>query len=228
MIDFIYVRGGDKKAPIIAQKAGAKYGIRHDYTPYDDVFMLDIRFKKYIWENYLLRARDLRPTYAMVADYEAPSQRNMLYQQIDDIAPYCKRIMICPKFDHALADIPVDDSFIIAISVPTSYSGFIPDLSQLKNRKCHLLGGRPERQAELAIKIAGMGGEVLSADGNYLSVAAAYGRYFDSGIWKQANTRAIDTVELELFSLKSIVTWLKGINVSQPSLFEANQCDTST
>lgn len=36
----VLVRGGDKDAPRIAQLAGMKYGIRHDYKAYGDVYMI--------------------------------------------------------------------------------------------------------------------------------------------------------------------------------------------
>lgn len=200
----IYIRGGDKTAPGIAKAAGMEYGTRHDYKPYAPVYMLDVNWKKFNWTDYLDKVRRYQPAIAMLPDYEYPGQRRQLYQYLREIKPMVAQVAICPKFPGAIAHVP--SWCIVAVSVPTNYAGYLPPLMELKGRRVHLLGGRPEIQAELMVKINGAGGDVVSIDGSYHAVKAAYGQYFDGHKWIEVT--GVSTLELCAISARNIAQFL--------------------
>lgn len=206
-MDIIFCRGGNKHAPTVAEKSGMKYGIRHDSKAYGDVYFMDINWKKYDWDKYIEKVQALNPVMAMTPDYESPEQRRNLYKCIRDLKTKTnvQRIMVCPKFHGAIAHIP---SFCIAaLSAPApTYATFLPDLIECKGRRIHLLGSNPHTQLDLITKLNGIGADVISVDGNYLSVKAANGQYFKYGRWVQ--TSNVPTTELESISAQNIYKYL--------------------
>jgi hypothetical protein len=218
MIEVIYVRGGDKTAPNIAESAGMQYGIRHDYKPYAPVWMLDIKWDDYDWQHYLSLIRDYQPVMALVPDYERPEQRDTLLAQIDELRPLVERVLVCPKWHGAVAHIPED--CVIALSVPApSYAGFLPDLRTLVNRKIHLLGGKPALQVELITKLNALGANVLSVDGSYIAMKAGNGQVFREGAWVQSRWRMSADWQLCELSAQNYVKFIQtAIGVKQPLL----------
>lgn len=207
-MEVVYVRGGDRAAPDIARAAGMLYGTRNDYKAYAPVHMIDIKWKHYDWRRYLNRVDEYRPAFGMVADYEFPSQMDLTYRQIADLERlHIEHIMVCPKFPGALQDIP--DWCVVAVSVPTTYAGFLPDYRALRGRQVHLLGGRPEVQAEMIRKLRGHGAEILSVDGSYHAMKAGYGQWFDGGQWVQLRRNVVSDNELCLASARNVATHLK-------------------
>lgn len=229
MVNVIYVRGGDKHAPDIAEKSGMEYGIRHDYKAYAPVFMLDIDFHSYehlpankkraFWQGYKTRAQELRPFVGMAADYFSPDDSDLLSEQLSDLeALSIPVIMVCPKFHGAVADIPRD--YVIAVSMPApSYASFLPDYRTLNGRVVHLLGGKPEVQVEIGRKILGAGGSIVSVDGSYHAMKAAHGQWFDGGVWHQMRSKSVLTVDLSIASGINIVRYIRrGLTDSQLAL----------
>ena len=226
-MEIVYVRGGDKTAPEIARESGMLYGTRHDYTPYDTVYMLDINWKRFYWTDYLNKVKKYTPVMAMCADYERPEcetdyqwyhRRRTLYQQIRDLKPLVKYVMVCPKFTGAIAHIPT--WCIIAISVPTSYAGFLPEYKELNGRRVHLLGGRPEIQADMIKRLRGLNIEIVSVDGSYHAMKAGHGQWFSEGRWLQVRSKTISNIELTIGSGRNIVKLLRAAyEVTQPPLF---------
>jgi hypothetical protein len=220
-VKYVLVRGGDKNAPTIAKESGWLYGVRNDYTVYsEDIYMLDIHWTNYVWADYLELVKKLRPTVAMVADYEQPSQRRKLYRQIRDLKPLVQKVMVCPKFNGAIAHIP---SFcMIAVSIPTSYAGFLPPMEELRGRKLHLLGGNPQKQADFIRKANGAGAKVISLDANYHVRKAGLGQFWQYGKWVQTRGKQWTNTELAIESGKSLRRFFDSVlPESQPSLFEA-------
>lgn len=218
MMIIVYCRGGDKDAPSIAAAAGMAYGTRSDYIPYAPVYMLDINWKSYVWADYLDKVRDYKPAMAMTPDYEYPSQRRNLYRCIRDLKPLVSLVMVCPKFPGAIAHIP--KWCVVAVSVPTSYAGYLPDYRDLIGRRVHLLGGKPEVQADIIRKLSGLNVEVISVDGSYHAMKAGYGQWWDGGQWIQ--TRANGALDRDLcrVSAINIAKYLHNVHntQSQPSL----------
>lgn len=209
MMDIVYVRGGDKLAPKVAKMAGMKYGTRHDYKAYDSVYMLDIHWSDYDWSDYLAILAQHKPTAAMVADYEHPSQRETMLKQVADLrAIGIERVMCCPKFVGAIADIP--DGVILALSVPTGYAGFLPYPDEVGTRKVHLLGGAPDAQA-YCIYVKYPRAQVVSLDGNTLARKAGLGQFWSAGRgkWIQTPPHRFSSELLMIYSARNIVKYLQ-------------------
>jgi hypothetical protein len=220
-VKFILVRGGDKNAPTIAKESGWLYGSRNDYSVYSqDVYMLDIHWTNYEWPKYIELVKRLQPTVAMVADYEKPSQRRELYRQIRELKPLVQQVMVCPKFDGAIAHIP---SFcLIAVSIPTSYAGFLPPMVELVGRKVHLLGGNPHKQADFIRKANGVKAEVVSLDANYHVRKAGLGQFWQYGKWNQTRDKQWTNTELAIESGKNLRCYFESVaGEKQLSLFAA-------
>lgn len=186
----LFVMGGNKVIPPIAYASGMGYGVRNDYAPADWSFMIDIQWKHYDWQAYLALVQKHMPVQAMVADYEHPDQCDLMLSQVADLkALGLLRVLVCPKFDGAVRDIPPD--CIVAISVPSRYAGFIAsDLKEYAGRKVHLLGGKPRQWLDLIPKLTGIGAQVISVDGSSHEVAAKVGTHFESGKWRNYGKKA--------------------------------------
>lgn len=200
MIELIYIRGGDKTAPILANETGWHYGVRHDYVPYGDVYMLDIHWTDYDWSEYMNIVFLHEPIQAMVADLEHESQIEQMLNQCADLLRIGVRPCVCQKFDGAVKHIPL--GAIVAVSVPTSYAGFLPSVDELNGREIHLLGGNPINQADLIVKYNGIGGRVISLDTNYHARKSQLGQFFnDDWRWVQSNKGEFSNFELSKISM---------------------------
>lgn len=178
---FIQCAGNNRKFPALCAAAGVAYGSRHDDQIRGYPVMIDINWRSYRWRDYLRIVRRERPIMAMVPDYESSSQREHMLMMIRQLrAAGVLRVMVCPKFDGAIADIPRD--CIVAVSVPTGYAGYLPPPRDLTGRNLHLLGGSPVKQRPLILQYAGIGAHVTSADGN--SHTASYGQVWIDGRWQ--------------------------------------------
>lgn len=230
-LEVVYIRGGDITAPSIAAASGMAYGIRHDYTAYAPVYMLDIDFhswlklttdcdRAYFWDSYMNEVNALQPALALAVDYFHPDQKTTLYRQIDALRDMVETVLVCPKFNGAVEDIP--NFCRIALSVPSpTYAGFLPEnMHVLNNRECHLLGGRPEKQADVMRKVLGVGGRVVSTDGDYHAMKAGHGQWFDGGEWVQLRSEAVSDTDLCIASGKNIVRYLRRVATeAQPELW---------
>src|SRR5690606_19035862 len=136
---FCMGNGAGDTYPHIARESGVAYGTRSSERARAWPYMLDIDWReqsagKLTWQDYMQQVARYHPVQAMCADYEHPGQRRQLYQQIRDLhAAGVLRIMVCPKFPGAVAHIP--HWCIVAVSVPSSYAGFIPDSDELTGRR---------------------------------------------------------------------------------------------
>lgn len=201
-MQIVYVRGGDKTAPEIARLSGMAYGSRNDYKVYsDDVYMIDIEWDAYHWPRYLDVIRRHKPQVAMVADWLPGIPVAQVYRQIADLeALGISRVMVCPKFEGAVADI--DRKYIVAISVPTRYAGFLPQSSEVEGRDVHLLGGHPDQQAYCMTERYRYA-QVVTADGNILARKAnEWGAFWsaDKGDWQDMRAQGCKTRDLAVRS----------------------------
>ncbi len=179
----IICKGSSPYIPDIAYKVGSAYGTRHTEKPLVQPFMVDIHWKKYDWTDYLHKVSLWKPVFAVVADYENPTQRRTMQKQIIDLRQLgVLRIGVCPKFDGAVYDIP--ESCIVCVSVPSKYAGFLPPKEEIKGRKLHLLGGAPRKQIEYIINTPLS--MVVSLDGSAITRAAQFGSLYDdkTNRWK--------------------------------------------
>lgn len=209
----ILIRGGNKSVPKIAKITGWAYGSRHDNSIMDWPYMIDINYQSYNWNKYLSIIEKWNPIAVMVADYEYPEQRELMLAQVEDLRRLgILRILVCPKFDTAIDDIPSD--CIVAISVPTKskgkYKGYLPPLEKLKGRKVHLLGGSPQKQAEIIKTIHFFEGLVISQDSNSHMDARRVSSVFASGTWKSLGYEKYTIDERAVFSGGNIRHWLNA------------------
>ena len=180
--DVIYCAGGNKRLAAIARDAGMLYGTRHDDTPAFKPYMMDINWKRYDWRDYLRKVEEWRPVMAMVPDYETPEHRGRMVAMARQLVERgVERVMVCPKFPGAVDHIP--DWCLVAVSVPTKYAGFLPDPSELRGRRVHLLGGSPQAQMRLTREYTGRGITVSSVDGNSWQGHAQHGVLWVRGRW---------------------------------------------
>lgn len=213
----VHVQGNNRQVPTWARASGMAYGTRHDDTPRDYVFMLDINWRKYIWSEYMARVLLWRPVMAMVADYEHPNQRETMLKQVADLrAAGVLRVLVCPKFHGAVADIP--DDCVVAVSIPSRYAGFVPAEHELVGRRIHLLGGSPSKQRDAVLRW-----NVISADYNAHQRAAQFGVRFEGGRWKRNVIHAGKTQEYDATVIengRAIRTMLnEAAAYHQPGLF---------
>lgn len=135
-MDVIYCAGGNKKLAEIAIAQGFLYGSRSDDIR--DIRcngMIDINWKNYNWINHLAAVEEHRPKYAVVPDIFDINELARLMEQAKSIEKLKSKVIIVPKAHKILENIP--DNWVIGISVPSSYSGFLPNISEIKHRKFH-------------------------------------------------------------------------------------------
>jgi hypothetical protein len=206
----------------VTQRSGMAYGIRHDYTPYAPVHMLDFNFKRYerlgpdqktaYFAEYLSKVEAYKPALAMVPDYFATTPKTVMLAQADAVkAAGARDVMVCPKWHGAVADIPA--WCIVAISVPAeSYAGFLPQSHEVIGRRLHLLGGQPDQQLYLT-RVRYKQAHVISADGNKLALKAAKGQWWSArqADWIQAPHRRYPTIVLKMASAINIVRYLNRL-----------------
>lgn len=204
---FFLIRGGDKTAPRIADASGWEYGTRHDYRPYASIGMLDIRWDKYNWWDYMRKVRRWQPDIAMLPDFTHARQLDTLMMQYEELKQFVPVVALCPKFDQAMSLIKSLE-VRIALSVPTTYAGYIPPLEQLAGADIHLLGGSPKTQLSLLGAVVAAGAKVLSIDANYHIRKGIYGQSYSGGRWIQARSEQ-SPVQLAILS---------GIEIKQQML----------
>ncbi len=222
----IHCQGSNRKVPAWAGYSGMAYGTRSSEGARDWPFMLDCDWKKLsTTEEYERRfiplVQKYRPVFAMVRDYERAEQREEMLREIEMLRGLgVLRIGVVPKFEGAIQDIPRD--CIVAVSVPSSYAGYVPPLEQLRGRRVHLLGGNPKAQLDLIVKMRGIGAQVLSVDYNVHERNAQNGMVFDGGVWNIECSILNYTIaydELVWFSGQNIRKFLvEGMKVTQPML----------
>lgn len=192
----ILVQGNNAEIPRIARESGWAYGTRAAEQPRDWAYQVDLEFtpdwRAFDWQTYLTQIRAWKPVAALALDYFEPAQLPTLLAQIDDLKMAgVLRVLVCPKFDGALAGIPAD--CIVAVSVPSTYAGFVPDFAELHERKVHLLGGSPPKwfgsrrsrnsATGIIAALQGAGAKVVSVDGNAHTQAAERGGIWSGGVW---------------------------------------------
>lgn len=224
----ILVQGTNRRIPEVARRSGWAYGSRNSEKARDWCYQLDIEWTDYIWTEYLDMVRRLRPFAALVPDYEHPRQRRAMLNRIEHLkALGVMRVLVCPKFDGACADIPAD--CVVAVSIPSTYAGFVPDYRELRGRRVHLLGGTPsawmggtrETKTGYIAGMTGAGSKVISADGNsHFMMAQNYGKYW-AGEWVRDN-RSADIYGNAVRSGRAILADLHQASTQQQlSLFAA-------
>ena len=215
----IICRGASKKVPGVCLKSGSAYGVMEKDMPYAWPFMIDVDFADACWWRYARFVKRFRPVQALVVDYMAPELKCKMLAQVRRLRRFgVLRIIVCPKFDGAVIDIPHD--CIVGVSLKTAgrltkgdnkFAGFMPDFEELRFRRCHLLGGSPRLQIDTVIKLQGVGARVISCDGNAQFGAAGFSSVYRDGVWKRTRGVKVDYQTAILESSQNIQRDLNSI-----------------
>jgi len=210
-VDVIFCSGGNKSFARIALAEGFRYGLRSDYVPYWKPYMVDINWKSYDWKEYLDKLTRWQPVMAMIPDYEAPEQQgSIVARAMQLVAMGIERVMVCPKFAGAIFDIP--DWCVVAVSVPSRYSGYLPSIKELAGRRVHLLGGSPRDQGDLIRYYGGHGIDVMSVDVNMHLKAAMHGTFYSGRKWRNLGAGAMTSEDAFRLSCQGIIRALALAN----------------
>lgn len=215
-MELILVHGGNPKSYDIAMAAGWRYGVRSDYTSAGPVHMFDWNWKRHStprrWRLYLEAIAKHKPYMAMAPDFENPRQWQTLKQQIIEIKRAgAQHVIVTPKFHGALDLVPRWRTFIVGVSVPTEYAGFLPRLEDINNRALHFLGGAPDQWIYLRRVYEDAGAMVVSCDGNFAMREARRGKYWSAatGGYNDLRGEMFDSEALALASLRNVNQYIQ-------------------
>lgn len=154
---------------------GACYTNLRNINSFDNIHFIDIDWKNYNFQKHFDAVRLYRPKYTVARDWEKADDLTSILMQADRLLAYAEKVIVVPKVSEQkyklLSLIP--NYLMLGYSVPTRYGGTDIEPSFFGDRQVHLLGGRPEKQRELANQL-----NVISIDGNRFTLDAAYGDYF--------------------------------------------------
>jgi len=210
-MDLIYCAGGGRILAEIAIREGFLYGSRSDdvrETPRCSG-LIDINWKNYDWEKHLAAVQKHKPKYAVAPDIEAYGRVKATLELAKRLEDVCGRVIVVPKRKNIIKHIPL--RYIIGISVPTSYSGYMPDSSELIGRELHLLGGSPRQQKILWQNFNSLSIPVKSIDINCHNKVSSFGKYRDGEKWAFEGKHQIDKYEAFRRSCKGIITMWKAM-----------------
>jgi hypothetical protein len=154
---------------------GARYTNLRDVRTFDEIGFLDIDWRNYNFTLHLEVAAHVLPIMTVARDVENAQELDAILNQAQELARYCKNVVIVPK-DPILAtvlDSDIPPEYVLGYSVPTRYGGTTIAPSYFR-RPVHLLGGRPDRQRRLADLMP-----IVSLDCNRFTLDASFGDYFD-------------------------------------------------
>jgi len=185
----IYCAAGNKRFAQIAIDAKFIYGAKLPATVYFQPDFVDNEFKKPRHVPYINALRKWQPSMASVLDIEEWRRLDEYLLRAEDVAKYCKTVMLIPKVPGIIKELPetiLGKPVRLAYSVPSGYSKTEVEIKEFGNRTVHLLGGSPMKQLELTKEM-----NVVSVDGNYAQKLAHFCQFFYPEILWTENYREI-------------------------------------
>lgn len=160
---------------------GARYTNLRDIRSFSYIGLIDIDWKNYKFNKHLSAVKQTRPKYTVAQDIEDIRRLPEIIEQAFELKRHCENVIIVPKTRalRSCLDEKIPNDFLIGYSVPTKYGGTKIPLRSFKNRRIHLLGGRPDVQRALADSL-----HVVSLDTNRFTYDAAFGDFFDGTKFK--------------------------------------------
>ena len=167
-----------KKTLDIATKhgwaVGARYTNLREISTFENIIFIDIEWKNYCFEKHLDAVKKIHPKMTVARDIENIDDLTAILAEAEILEKHCDFVIIVPK-DIKLIDklelIP--EKYILGYSVPSKYGKTEIPPEKFKNRKVHLLGGRPDVQRQLANVM-----NVISIDCTRFTLDAQFGDYF--------------------------------------------------
>lgn len=155
---------------------GAKYTNLRNIKHLKNADFIDIDWKSYDFEKHLNAVKQFNPKYTVAKDVENISELDAILKQAEILKIFAKNVIIVPKclkLEKSLTRL-IPEEYILGYSVPTNYGSTPIDIKYFHDRKVHLLGGRPERQRNLAYNL-----NIVSIDSNRFTLDAKFGDYFN-------------------------------------------------
>jgi hypothetical protein len=153
---------------------GARYTNTRDIKTFKQITFIDINWKNYDFKKHLEVVKKIRPKMTVARDIENIGDLSNILNEAEILLGFCEFVIIVPKAIELIDKLDlIPEKFILGYSVPTKYGKTEIPPEKFKNRKVHLLGGRPDVQRELAEKM-----NVVSADCNRFTLDAQFGDYF--------------------------------------------------
>lgn len=155
-------------------KAGARYTNLRDVRHLNNVFFIDIDWKNYDFDRHLSAVKQTRPHLTVARDVENSDSLDDIIREGEQLSRYARTVILVPK-DRKLETevrLGVPNMFRLGYSVPTKYGGTSIPTEKFEGQ-VHLLGGRPDKQRELAQEM-----NVVSLDGNRVTLDARFGDVF--------------------------------------------------
>lgn len=155
---------------------GARYTNLRDVRLADRLGFLDIDWKNYNFRKHIAAAKATNPKITVAQDVVDAKDLDLILDQAYSLLEFSDDVIIVPK-DISMANMIlylIPDCFVLGYSVPTKYGGTEIGPECFGNREVHLLGGRPDKQRQLAERMA-----VGSIDTNRFTLDASFGDYFN-------------------------------------------------
>jgi len=160
---------------------GARYTNLRDVSSFDCVHFIDIDWKNYDYKKHIEALKKCKPKYTVAKDWERAKDLKSVLKQAENLSDYSENVIIVPKVESMkeLLFNLIPAKFMLGYSVPTKYGGTTIEPKYFDGRPVHLLGGRPEKQRDLAKQL-----NVRSIDCNRFTLDARYGDFFDGTNFK--------------------------------------------
>lgn len=185
MTTLIYCAARQARFAAIAMEHGYHYGAQLPGYTYHAPYFVDQDWKQPDRDRYMASLAEHRPALATVLDLERDEQLGEVLSWAEDAARYVSEaVIVIPKAHGIIARLPRrigGREVRLGYSVPTRYAGTEVMVQEFSGWPVHLLGGRPDKQMELAHYL-----DVKSADGNYAQMKAnRFAEFWISGrTWK--------------------------------------------
>ncbi len=209
--NLIYCSEGGPKLVEIAIKNGMKYGIQLPNKVYGKPYFADQDWKNPNRVAYMKSLEFHKPNLATVLDLERSNQLNEVLDWAEEASQYVETVLIIPKIGGIIKYIPPKingKEITLAYSVPTGYGKTLVSISEFKNWKVHILGGKPSDQFAFWHKMS-KHCEIASVDGNYFRMKATrFCEYWESpGRWIPDGRKTKKDAYLSVFekSVKNLV-----------------------
>lgn len=176
-----YSRAVQRFARQLGWFAGASYVRLRDIRGIEPVGFIDIDWKNYDFRKHLAAVKTYRPFITVANDLLRARDLNRTLDQAYELLQWANSVVVVPKDPRLGSDLSqvIPDVFVLGYSVPTKFGATRIQLAHFRDRRVHLLGGRPEIQRRIARSL-----NVVSLDVNRFTLDARYGDFFDGEIFR--------------------------------------------
>jgi len=212
MIKVFINGGGSSPYDQIANKSGWKLGInsggKSKLNPLygQKLFMIDNNWKNYNHQQHLRTIEYYRPYQATIRDIEDHVNQQEIEQQIQDIIPLTRYLIIIPKTKIKKQLIEAEN-IILGLPLRQAENAISWDYARHMPNSVHLLGGSPKKWK---IAIEELGEKICSLDGNYLAKIARFGKIYKN--WKSSTPHYFEVAEGKNFPYRCFQFSLNWVN----------------